>query len=285
MGYFSEIERNKVIVELDFREERGANKSNHLLRYVDINSINLDINTPIYRIIPLTRFYEMLENQNNVLVKPHLWEDPFENFLLKATGKLNDGTPVSFKSIHDSFYAQCWTTKNECDGLWRNYKCSATSAIKIKTTISKLMERFYDLTNQFHTLSYFIGKVDYVNDAEIIDFFQDPISLMDFKDLGFVKTLLIKRKAFAYEEEVRLIFSRPNSNEINIDEIKNPWDNSDLFKFSIDPNDLIEEVEIDPWILPDDYKAIRREITAKGYLGNIVRSSLYDEILFNLRIK
>jgi len=109
---------------------------------------------------------------------------------------------------------------------------------------------------------------------------------MNFQSgVEFVQSLLIKRLSFGYEKEVRIIFSKPSTNEIDLNTITNPWDNSDLFFVNIDPNTLFEEIEIDPWLRKEDYDKLKQEIVDLGYTGHITKSSLYDKPFFITKIK
>jgi len=147
------------------------------------------------------------------------------------------------------------------------------------------MEQFYDLSNKFHTLSYFIGKIDYVPAEAIEAYLNDGVDILGFQDnVNFAQVLLTKRIAFSYEEEVRLLFCRPSTNEIDLAAVKNSWDDSDFFFVNIDPNALFDEVEIDPWIKGDKYLNLCEEIKAAGYEGSITRSELYDKPFFNVKI-
>jgi hypothetical protein len=49
-----------------------------------LNLEESDFSTYIYRTIPLNRLYELFQDNENALVKPSLWEDTFENFVLKT---------------------------------------------------------------------------------------------------------------------------------------------------------------------------------------------------------
>ncbi len=286
MKPFSIEERQRKIVEID--RQTGGDKSldiNYKDEYLDINAINLDLNENLFRIFDFDRFINDLQENKLTLVRPKKWQDPFENFLLNSQGKLDDGTMVNFQPIRDSFYGQCWTLKEECDGLWRNFRSGDKCAVKVKVNSKKLFEAFYDFTNKFHNLSYFIGKVEYVSDDEIESFFKEKIDFFHFQNgIELAYTLLLKRSSFAYEDEVRLIFHKPSTDEIDINEIKNPWDNSDLFKFQIDINELFEEIVFDPWIQPTEYDTKKQEIIELGYTGPINRSSLYDRPFFVARI-
>lgn len=286
MKNFDIKQRHSKIIQLDYLTGHGKNCASFKNEFIDANSINLALDDTIYRIFSIDKFKKTLTSKKLCLVRPSKWQDPFENFLLNSTGRLDDGTLVGFESIRDKYYGQCWTLKKECDGLWRNYKGTEPSAIKVKTTVRKLMNEFYDLTNKFHELSYFIGKVDYVTDTEIENFFKNELDIMNFQSgVEFVQTLLIKRLSFAYEEEVRIIFGKPSVGSVNLTTIKNPWDDSDLFFVNIDPNTLFEEIEIDPWLPNSEYENLKQEIKDIGFIGHITRSSLYDKPFFVTKIK
>ena len=82
----------------------------------------------------------------------------------------------------------------------------------------------------------------------------------------FAKTLLVKRPAFKHEREVRLI-CRPHD-EGNVD--------SDLFSYPVDPQELIDQIMIDPRVAEDEAEALKRDIRSRtGFKGKILRSLLY----------
>ena len=51
-----------------------------------INIVEADLDQSIYRIFSRERFIQLYETKKLVLVKPKKWEDPFENFIMNATG-------------------------------------------------------------------------------------------------------------------------------------------------------------------------------------------------------
>jgi len=274
-------------------------KTAHWMEYMDANTLNLDLNTPIYRIFQWDKFMDLMNNNRLCLVKPSLWDDPFENFLLKAKGIRENGETIEFDNIRNLLYGACWTLKDECDGLWRNYtnyeckKCSLCDwrkrhggtnvSIKVKTTVGKLMSAFYDFNNPFHSLSYWIGKVEYLSDQDIIGVLDKcGDRLLDDTGVNLIRTLLIKRKAFEYEQEVRVIFMKPdNSNETDFSKLKNTWNDGDLFFVSVNPNEIINEVEFDPWIAPSILHDKEKELKSL-YQGPIKKSGLYNQPYFQI---
>ena len=84
---------------------------------IESNGINIkNWDCPIYRIYPLRRFKDLVETKTNGLVRPKLWEDPFENFFLKCTAICND-EPTSLENLRHNWYGQCWTKNSDSDAM------------------------------------------------------------------------------------------------------------------------------------------------------------------------
>jgi len=150
--------------------------------------------------------------------------------------------------------------------MWRIYSQNK-NGIRIRTTVEKLLESLSIANVSTPMVESGIGKVTYKTDKKIVaavkgTFRED--GRMTFG--GLFRSLLIKRKAFEHEKEIRLIHldwghELPDSN---------------LFKYEIDPHDLISQVMIDPRISYDEFKNIQKKIENKtGYKGDIKRSLLY----------
>lgn len=303
MKEFNRDKHIQLYNQLNWSNNYNLNQAHLKCALLDLNAINLDLDIPIYRIFPLDRFVTTLTKKTLCLVRPKLWDDPFENFLLNSEGEMKDGTHVGFDSIREKLYGQCWSLKEECDGLWRNYthpscqKCTQEAwnnrrttspvSVKVKTTVGKLFDALYDMgVETVHSISYYIGKVEYVSDNELAQYISDGFNhITDTTGLGIVYSLLVKRKAFEYEQEVRLIFMQPSDNSASYPKAKNYWDaSSDLFSVSIDPNSIFDEIVIDPWVTDIEERQIEHQIQSNGYTGKITRSSLYDTPFFKVII-
>jgi len=112
-----------------------------------------------------------------------------------------------------------------------------------------------------------IGKVKYLSESKITSQAKQAFSndgQMSFGNL--FRSLLVKRKAFSHEKEIRLIhldwgFKLPSE---------------DIYKYEIEPHELITQVMIDPRISYEEFKDIKTDIETKtGYQGDIKRSLLY----------
>lgn len=270
MKPYSAKQRHDKISKIDFmKHQKNLKDIDFYDDYLNINAVNLDLTENIFRIFKYEYFIKDLIDKKLTLVRPHTWQDPFENFLLNSQGQLDDGRIVNFDNIRDSFYSQCWSLREECDGIWRNYKGENEFAIKAKTTSKKLFNAIYDINNKFHCLCYFIGKVDYVSDNEIADFFKDKIDFNNFQSgLELASTLLMKRKSFSYEEEVRIIV---------YDKTPNP---TDFLYINLNLNDIVDEIIFDPWIKPNLFNEKKQELMDKGFTGQISKSGLYSKPFF-----
>jgi hypothetical protein len=115
-----------------------------------------------------------------------------------------------------------------------------------------------------HTQSY-IGRVRYLKKKLMLDF-ANGIFANGIDPLSFAKTLLVKRPAFRHEREVRLLYF----------EKKNDRRGNDLFSYSIEPSDLIDQIMIDPRLAKDRAAVLKKDIQQKtGFRGPIRRSLLY----------
>ena len=105
-----------------------------------LNGLSPD--TKIYRVVNVDRFFELIEERKLILVKPHKWDDPFENLLSKTIAINSKGERIGF-SITNDFFGQCWTLRKECDGIWRNY-ASLNNGVRLETTVRKLLSVLFN---------------------------------------------------------------------------------------------------------------------------------------------
>lgn len=105
-----------------------------------------DYSTKIYRIFSTNRLIELFEKKENALVKPELWDDPFENFILKIPEKGSKSKP------NKRGYGQCWTLNFESDAMWRIYSPDK-NGVRIQTTIRKLHHSLHSAQKVY---SYFM---------------------------------------------------------------------------------------------------------------------------------
>lgn len=241
-----------------------------------------DLDKPIYRVFSFDRFEQLLVENKNVLVKPKRWDDPFENFILNSTGRLNDGREFQI-GFRDNFYGQCWSLLSESDAMWRIYS-PQKDGIKVKTTIRKLFLPLYYLEGEYiqkfgteSNLSSFVGKVKYSRPKELVKMLSDKKrmsnKIFDQTGWGQASTFFFKRLAFKHEKEIRLIHNIGTKS------------NNDIFKYDIIPNELFEEIVFDPRMSEEVYKEKIVRVRSLGYEKRIRQSSLYKLKNFTIELE
>lgn len=237
-----------------------------------------DWDSPIYRVYPVDRLTQVFNDKKNTLVKPLMWDDPFENLILQQTATLSDGRTISFDSIREQLYGQCWTLNTEeTDALWRIYS-PKKDGIRVKTTLRKLFDNFYNPTHKWAMIAFFIGKINYETEEQIRAFFENPDNLgaiFDTSAKGIVQTLLVKRPEFEHENEVRLIYLANNETDDTTKKI---------YQYDFDPNEIFDELLFDPRFDEELFVAKTAEFRAKGFIKAIDKSKLYSVPKFNLRL-
>lgn len=249
-----------------------------MVKYVNFDESELDI--PLYRIITIERFVELLVNKKNTFVSPSLWEDPFEAFTSKT--KIKIGGKII--RTNDRAWGQCWTTRiNETDAMWRIYTPSK-NGVKIRTTPRKLINSFLnsaefaslkkeaDDYNHFLDEDYeveisadlYCGRLKYLSVKKIIN----PIFLKTiFKD-NSENFLFIKRLEFKHESEFRIVFEYFDHRLMDLYE--------PIFVYSFNFNEIIEEIVFDPRMDKNLYSAYKNYVMSNGFKGKVKQSRLYS---------
>jgi len=239
-----------------------------------------DLEKPIYRIFSFQRLESIFIGRQLTLVKPSLWDDPFENFILGAQGTLNDGTPFNI-GFRNHYYGQCWSRTRESDAMWRIYS-PEKDGVKVKTTIGKLFRPLFQKGGDFRTihneeynLSSFVGKVKYQSQKSLTGMLKDGNRMngkvMDQSGWGQASSFYFKRLAFKHENEIRLIYK-------DTDNFHN------LFHFEIDPHDLFDEIVLDPRMATSEVQRIKTQLRDWGYEKKVIQSGLYKVRAFNINL-
>ncbi len=237
---------------------------------VEDNCLFLDgkLDGPIYRVFSSSRLFEMFDTSKLSLLRPKMWEDPFENFLYQIPCvDLTTGASVSVENLRRKLYGQCWSFEKESDAMWRIYS-PTKDAIKVSSTPRRLIRAIYDAKHQFASLMYFIGAVRYAEENDFVTFFSNPDSMLtcitDTSARCPVELLLWKRREFEHEKEVRLIFQ--NTHDLP----------DDIVHFDIDPFTLFDEVVFDPRMPKPIAAAFSAKLRTYGFKGTIDQSKLYQ---------
>lgn len=247
-----------------------------MIKNINQNFLNIDEkdrDKPIFRVISIKRLFELFTEKKNVLVKPTLWDDPFENFIMNSSGELEGGQMFSI-GFRDHFFGQCWTKTRESDAMWRIYSPDK-NGVRIASTPRKLLHSHYDTADKYKDINCFVGGVNYYTSPKLKTLLDTHAStwIKDSTGAGQAQTLLFKRSAFKHENEIRLVFNSQGKEK------------SDFYRYPIDSFDLIDDVVFDPRIDYKEFARYKTDLKKIGFEGRIVKSILYQAPKLNFKIK
>lgn len=244
-----------------------------------VNLEGVDLDTHIFRIYKKEYLLATIQSGYDTLVPVNRWEDPFENFFL-SRGRILDsvsGQMITLGNLAEDWYGQCWSLHEETDAMWRIYSPQASAeAIKVRSTVGKLLDNLRSFKATTTMLHAFVGKVQYMTEAQIFQKMNGASFMMDGasggQNDGFASWLCIKREAFEHEAEVRLI-ACDNDPKVAVKK---------LINYPLDANALFEEAVLDPRLNEVDLAKVDAELRAAGWQKPIRRSDLYRVPVFNL---
>jgi len=234
--------------------------------------------TPIYRVYRLRHLMEVLRSGRNVLVKPGMWDDPFENVVFQKTSFMLGNERVEASAyVRERFYGQCWTlNREETDALWRIYS-PTRDGVRVKSTIGRVFNGLYRDSDWRARASYFIGKVVYRKEHEIVAFLKRGISAAVFGDTRWTaSTLLVKRQEFSHENEVRLLY---------IDYGIRRAQRNSTYSYRIDTNKTFTEMLCDPRMTSANFQRSLARVKSLGCDGRVAQSRLYQIPAITVRVK
>lgn len=209
-----------------------------------------DINSPIYRVLEISRLIDVFELKVLGLTAPKLWDDPYENFLKYSHGiNLNDNrVHYNYEGYSKLIFGQCWTLNEENDAIWRIYSPNK-DRVKVRTTIKKLQKVLKRIQDE--GFRSYIGRVKYETEDDIKAKISTAIKnshKFPFNKESLVREYyLVKREAFIYEDEVRLLLCLPRPSDDIANAIYQDPDNLDICNLPLeDPGELFDEIVFDP---------------------------------------
>lgn len=246
---------------------------------------------PIYRIFQLPWFRRVLEDRELALVSPHLWDDPFENFLSMCaiTHTAQPDCPQEFfDRIRKPLYSQCWSMVDESDTLWRAYswvvkdattgrnKFAEYEGVQVRTTPRKLLRQLWDWCADDPQESCFLGRVRYMPQEAVKQYIADEIGKGGLQAFpggrGHAESILFKQSAFNCEAEARLIYVEHSPKRLAVDHLAIP----------VNPSLVFDEVIFDPRLAPFQRNEREQQCRDTGFSGSIRSSQLYQKTLLEV---
>ena len=218
--------------------------------------------TIIYRVFPRDRFFQLFEEGMNALVWPTKWEDPFENFVLRSPVRTAAGELGEF-GFHKDVYGQCWTLHKASDAMWRIYS-PKKDAVRLRTTVGKLLDSLCGANNNKENDCCFIGRVTYPKEAKLKKFAR-TVFKNGLTAEAVARSLLVKRRAFVHENEVRIIYFEG-------DQIVHA---EGVYKYPLNPNAVFDQIMIDPRVSCESFTNFKDEIGKRtGFKVECIKRSL-----------
>ena len=168
----------------------------------------------IYKYLPLKYLKADITKSRITFVSPNTWEDTFETRYYKLK---HYNSKLAF--LEPTLFCMCLTSKqatNE-DAFWRRYATQNDDLIKVHYNIKELF-RILEAFATKHNAEIYAGEVIYTDKTsiELITptknkiFFPKPFELKHYLSL-----MSLKRRAFRYENEVRIFVVFNKDNDLN----------------------------------------------------------------------
>lgn len=231
----------------------------------------------VNKFLPLERVLNLLNTKAIWFSNPECWPDPFEKRFICA--KYGGKQPFAWKG---RVFCSCFTDNATSEASWKAY---SNGEICIQVTFKRQV--LLDLLEAYAVLNphkqVFFDSVEYMR-SKCIEMplskipFDPPLAAgvnlrtMEFK----ARLLLLKRKAFLYENEFRAIVVKEKATK-----------EAGILVPIPDVHQLIERITIGPTVQEDTFNMLKDMFVTKfGFAKNKVwRSYLYKTLPSNINIK
>ncbi len=220
------------------REPKIEIKSELASDYKHINLLNglslAQIDT-LYKYMPYDRLMDCVANRELVFVSPATWIDPFERRFWKTDYN------QKYNYIQPEIACMCLTTKSSTneEASWKMYADSKSKALRISFNVKQLLKTLEDYAKK-NRCEIYVGKAIYILERKDIVGLHNNVNVFFPKDnfsLNHYLTLMcLKRKAFAFENEIRIFIIKDNIT----------WDNNIIKIPTKIDKDLIPRIIIGP---------------------------------------
>jgi hypothetical protein len=195
------------------------------------------------------------------------------------------GRQVFAHQIVPPVFAQCWSLTEDSDPLWRAYSRVrhdasgrqthlAEEGLQLRSTPRLLLAAL--MAGAPERGRSFVGAVRYVPRAGVSQELVNEVgsrglnAFMDPVKRAFAA--LYKRDAFAHEAEARLIY------------VSHFGDEASLLKIPFDANEAVDLVTLDGRLNETERQERERELREAGYHGQIIKSDLYQGVLWDVHL-
>jgi hypothetical protein len=221
----------------------------------------------IYRILSVASLFEMFKNKTNLISSPENWEDQWEKLALKV------GDPKKrdlFFKYRKMIYAQSWSEQYYSWAMWKLYSKNGFGA-RITVTKNNLFESLPKEVRDDYAPDGLLRETDYLTEKEYPERIKEIFDSTPF-NLGSLRQLyFIKRRAFEFEKEVRLIVPKRDKYkklaEVHVKSLK-------FISYKIDPCDLVEDILFDSSLNDSLLEIYQIALKKMGYKKRAEKSTI-----------
>lgn len=246
-----------------------------MLRFVNITEDDFLGSKLLYKHMPLENALRTLKNKSLWFANPATWTDPFEKRFLEA--KYTKGGKEKPFTWQGRVFCTCMTQTQSSEAYWNAYS-RGEMVIELRIIREKLLE---ELKQQSTKYDIFIGKVEYMKTADIKKIelkdipFAPPLKVAMNSPEFAARLFLLKRIAFQYEDEVRIILLKKNKTQEMGIEMEYTCDNTDLIRsIVLDPRLGDNTAEVLSKCFTEDY-GFKPYNSGKTMVKRVLRSQLY----------
>lgn len=222
----------------------------------------------LHKYMPLENALRTLEDKSLWFSNPTCWPDPFEKRFIEGT---YEGKPFKWKG---RVFCNCMTETATSEAYWKTYSQQSIG-------VSFAIKRFQLLT-ELETIQdqydIYIGKAEY-KPTKLI---RKPLKQIPFDkpvpNFGtpefYARMLLLKRTAFKYEDEIRMMILKKTPTK----------ENGFVLKYRCENTDLIRTITLDPSLKEYTFKLFKDIFIEKygfateGFNYRVQQSKLYETL-------
>lgn len=226
-----------------------------MVKFVNITEEEFLSSKLLYKHLSLENALRTLEDKSFWFASPSTWKDPFEKRFLEARYVKDNGKKEAKFRWKKKVFCTCLTQTITSEAYWNNYS-KGDIGIELRISREQLLR---ELEKYDGIYKIFIGKVEYKKTSDIKKDlskipFNPPEEAAINSDQFAARLFLLKRVAYAYEDEVRIIVVKKDAtNEKGIS-----------IHYDCENTNIIRQIVLDPSI--GDYTCkMLRKLFEDGY--------------------
>lgn len=225
----------------------------------------------LYKHLPLENALRTLEDKSLWFANPTTWRDPFEKRFLDAK-YIRGGKDVNF-TWKGKVFCACFTQTMISEAYWNTYT-KGDIGVEFRINRSTLLK---ELEKNDGLYKIYIGKVEYMKTDDI----KKGLSAIPFNpsvnepmnsDVFAARLFLLKRIAYTYEDEIRIILVKKDATK----------ENGIGIHYECSNTDLIRRIVLDPTLESYTYKMLKGLFEDKyGFTPLIKGKTKYNRVILS----